>query len=154
MGCDIHLHVEQLDEDTQTWFMTKNSIKGAEDRQYNLFAALAGVRGEGPEAKGIPDNLSLGVRYEYELWESDAHSASYYDLDEFMDIYMNERYNKEYIADLRMRLNNLTNFEQENLNDYNKKTEDYIEFALDWDADYEAYFRNDRQYRVVFWFDN
>lgn len=56
-------------------------------RNYELFARLAGVRGEGPPPKGLPDDVSEFVEAEYEGWGHDAHSVSWYSADEFVQIY-------------------------------------------------------------------
>jgi hypothetical protein len=56
-------------------------------RNYELFAALAGVRGDGPEPKDLPQDVSEYVQTEYAGWGMDAHSASWYSADEFVQIY-------------------------------------------------------------------
>lgn len=68
MGCDIHMVVEK--KIGERWigvhafqrFYTRekraSAIPLACDRNYERFAALAGVRGDGPEARGLPDDLS------------------------------------------------------------------------------------------------
>lgn len=59
------------------------------DRNYSLFSILAGVRVHGdvtpisPE-RGIPEDASPTVAEVYEDWGGDAHSASWYSLDELL----------------------------------------------------------------------
>ncbi|RYE96429.1 MAG: hypothetical protein EOO77_40975 [Oxalobacteraceae bacterium] len=47
-------------------------------RDYAFFAAVASVRGRGADPRGIPDDLSPAVRGEYERWEGDAHSHTWF----------------------------------------------------------------------------
>lgn len=72
MGCDIHGWVEVKKDDK--WI----AVQEIEDRSrnYKRFAALAGVRGEGPEPRGIPHDVSDTVRYHIEYWGVDGHSHS------------------------------------------------------------------------------
>lgn len=86
MGCDIHLYAEIKDQDG-TWIEIHEEI--FEDRNYYLFAILAGVRNYKEikpitEPRGIPSNCTLSVREKYEAWDSDAHSASYLTLAELL----------------------------------------------------------------------
>ena len=71
-------------EFSKTTFQAFWELRG---RNYELFAALAGVRGDGPEPRDIPEDVSEYVEYEYEGWGSDSHSASWYSADEFVQIY-------------------------------------------------------------------
>jgi len=99
MGCDIHVYVEYRITPTAPWQAAPEHINVKEDeeyervnsvdstgRNYELFAALAGVRGDGPDAKGLPDNVSDLIRLAAEQWDGDGHSHSYYSLDEFEEI--------------------------------------------------------------------
>ena len=59
-------------------------------RNYTLFSVLAGVRDYGKvkpisPPRGMPDDLSTEVADEYEGWGGDAHSASWYSLDELIN---------------------------------------------------------------------
>ena len=54
------------------------------DRNYALFAALAGVRGEGPKPKDLPEDVSEYVQYWADRWDGDAHSHSWCTAQEFM----------------------------------------------------------------------
>jgi hypothetical protein len=69
-------------------------------RNYQFFAALAGVRGDGPPHKGFPRNASPLVREEYERWDADAHSPSFYLAREFVPIFMKYWMSEEEIAEI------------------------------------------------------
>jgi hypothetical protein len=92
MGCDIHLVVEaKTDKGSWAAINTMNTVArltaegagvtyvypAAEDRNYTRFAALAGVRGEGPAPLGLPDDASETARFLCSEWGGDAHSHSY-----------------------------------------------------------------------------
>jgi hypothetical protein len=60
-------------------------------RNYYLFSILADVRnGSGIEPinypKGIPDDASTGYLYKCDQWDSDAHSHSYFTLEELLNV--------------------------------------------------------------------
>lgn len=115
MGCDIHMFVEireewrpktwqtvgrvfpyayhRPDEIPTLWWeedheeelnpvMTMHPYTG---RNYDLFAVLAGVRGNAEpiaSPRGLPDDVSGWVAYRSEWWGTDAHSRSYLMLEE------------------------------------------------------------------------
>ena len=54
MGCDIHVTLESKDDD-EWWSLGAGMVL---DRNYRTFANLAGVRGDGPPPKGLPDKIS------------------------------------------------------------------------------------------------
>lgn len=69
MGCDIHGVVEELSSSDQAWSLIY-VLRGTEPagfRNYRQFAALAGVRGEGPEPRGLPNDVCEATRY---LWKT------------------------------------------------------------------------------------
>lgn len=55
----------------------------ATGRNYDLFAKMAGVRGRGPEPKGLPDDVSDIVNLAADQWGGDGHSHSFMSLEEF-----------------------------------------------------------------------
>ena len=61
------------------------------DRNYYLFAILADVRnGIGKVEpidcpRGVPDDASSGYKYAVDRWDGDAHSHSYFNLDELIN---------------------------------------------------------------------
>jgi hypothetical protein len=99
MGADIHIYAEYKAGDSP-WtphpshvrdeFGYIESIGG--DRNYGVFAALAGVRGYGPEPKGWPNDVSDIVLEAINRWKNDAHSRSYYSFKEFRKIVKNQGY--------------------------------------------------------------
>lgn len=94
MGCDIHLFLEykagdgpwtqdkahKLDED-EPEYKRVEELPG--NRNYQLFGALAGVRGEGPDPEGIPEDASDMIKHASELYGEDGHSHSYTSLADF-----------------------------------------------------------------------
>lgn len=96
MGCDIHMVIERnIDGRWITWrtFGSHNlpawqrqSSKSnygchvARDRNYRRFGKLAGVRGDGPVALGVPDDLSETARALIEHDGPDGHSHSWISL--------------------------------------------------------------------------
>ena len=106
MGTDIHIVVEQ--RTSNGWvavgtlaghFMFPHLTDGARHvslnvctpialvRNYRRFAALAGVRGEGPEARGFPSDASVTARL---LWERDSEhyqKASYLALCDAIEVF-------------------------------------------------------------------
>jgi hypothetical protein len=66
----------------------------ARDRNYELFAALAGVRGDGPKARGLPDDMSDLARAEWESWGGlGDHSFTWYSMREAMPIFLRHQFN-------------------------------------------------------------
>lgn len=99
MGCDIHMFIEYKIGDG-AWVADKNHVRIEEDedysyirdasstgRDYDFFAALAGVRGDGPDAKGLPEDVSEIIKQASEDYGVDGHSHSYNSLQEFKKIY-------------------------------------------------------------------
>jgi hypothetical protein len=101
MGADIHLVLEQRD-DMLGWvglhnfsqdILRASTRKGwtsfpARERNYDLFAALANVRGEGPEPKGLPSDASALTRLRLSELDSDLHSHTWYPLAEALALYV------------------------------------------------------------------
>lgn len=104
MGCDIHLVLEQRTHDK---WVAINTFTGhhraawtlktpddydwsspiARSRNYKRFAALAGVRGDGPAPRGLPPDASDTARLLSEQWGRDAHSHSWLLLAEAIEIW-------------------------------------------------------------------
>jgi len=161
MGTDIHVYVEKFDEETQQWFMTRNSINRAEDRNYKFFDALAGVRSENledtPKPKGLPEGLSLGVNDEINSWGDDAHSRSWDTLEDFLTTLKKHCYDFDdiEIADLRIRQDNLNKQEKTRLRHYNDFEYYVADWACEWDGTQGKHAYNpENKYRVVYFFDN
>lgn len=81
MACDIHLHIELKINDEWEHYAHPDIT-----RWYELFGKMAGVRDESiepiSEPKGLPDNLSVITKINYDYWECDAHSMSWFNADE------------------------------------------------------------------------
>ena len=94
MGCDIHLFLEYKAGDGP-WTQDKLHKLDESDpefsrvhelpdvRNYELFSVLAGVRGDGAEPKGLPEDCSDMIKHASDLWDSDGHSHSYTSLSDF-----------------------------------------------------------------------
>lgn len=83
MGCDIHCFIEHQHPRDTYWTVFSGEIRGSRD--YNLFAALAGVRGAGPTPKGLPENLSWGAQDAWDEGKSDWHSPTWLTLRDLSD---------------------------------------------------------------------
>lgn len=92
MGCDIHIWAERK---VATGYEVVTDAKFSHGpapfdwRAYWMFGFLAGVRnysGIPPlaEPRGIPSNVSQDVADDYEMWDADAHSASWLSVEELM----------------------------------------------------------------------
>lgn len=110
MGCDIHIVVEVKHDGqwvgmhscpyTEAEMYPREALTNAagepvravmgfthwplRSRNYELFAALAGVRGNGPAAKGMPPDASALARMESAHWGEDGHSHSYCTAERFL----------------------------------------------------------------------
>lgn len=148
MGCDIHCFVEKADKDYDFWYQVKlyrvspyyndlEIVRAYDDRDYNLFSILAGVRGIYEpliEPRGLPKNLSEDVRKESEWIGSDAHTQTWYDLNELILLKKMHRNEEDYIS--------FINFVDRILA--------YLDFA-----DERIYGNVESgKYRVVIWFDS
>lgn len=154
MGCDIHWVLEKhyesgwigvyssnesllpsgstgntkINPSKDSWFTTTLS-----NRNYPFFARLAGVRGAGPEPRGIPVDISQLAKAEIDLWGEAAHSHSWASAQEFITAWLDDE----------SRINYITNrFIGEPPDQYNR--------LLGLTTDYH----NISDYRVVYWFDN
>lgn len=165
MGCDIHWVVEQqvkTRDDTLIWIgvLEKNSpriVSRLEDnsslydrasvvshRNYAFFAALAGVRGPGPDPRGLPDDASETTKVLVEWWDCDGHSHSWCSLREFISTWLGTIDNHKVVHD----------YVEARLHGDNKAVDDILTtiagvYELDGDPE-----ESGDKYRVVFWFDN
>jgi hypothetical protein len=101
MGCDIHLYVEKYNGNNWEAADTFEKVEYGDDcltvsapyyhgRNYNLFAILAGVRNGNNHIpitlpKGLPHNVCKEVKNQFEFWDSDAHSTSFFSVKELLD---------------------------------------------------------------------
>lgn len=104
MGCDIHLVLEKRDGEKWVGIDTFNGHHRAKwelkdeneydysspvtrTRNYHRFAKLAGVRGYGPNPRGVPDDASDTTRLMVKRWGSDGHSHSWLPMTEAAAIF-------------------------------------------------------------------
>ena len=87
MGCDIHGVVERKVKGKWIACNILRADDTATDRNYGRFAALANVRGDGPEPKGFPDDASDTSTLLRDEWNGDGHSHSWLPLAEAAKIF-------------------------------------------------------------------
>ena len=88
MGCDIHMLIERRDDQGRWHMWTQVFGEAARERNYKRFAALAGVRGDGPDAKGLPIDLSEDAAFAKENgYALGEHSFSWLPLAEAATIF-------------------------------------------------------------------
>lgn len=82
MGCNSHLSIEYRPGhagDITRW--DTYALDVPESRNYVLYEAMAGVRGEESNAvcpaRGEPKDVSRAVKVWLDRWEADGHSTSY-----------------------------------------------------------------------------
>lgn len=76
-----------LEGDGDTW----SQHEAYWSRNYYLFSILADVRNSGDvepicEPRGIPEDASSGYKYMTDRWDGDAHSHSYFTLEELLSV--------------------------------------------------------------------
>lgn len=101
MGADIHFVIERKHKNgwvglyasdaasnwISSWLTpqrTKNSLQKLRERDYHFFARLAGVRGDGGEANGLPKDVSELTSMHLERDGSDAHSHFHMPIHDFV----------------------------------------------------------------------
>lgn len=161
MGCDIHMVLEQRRKDNGLW-IGKHNFEGtprscfsnlpkpeeqgwdrwvwwrARERNYEVFNALAGVRGEGSGlgyvTRGIPDDVSELAQLCIDEWAEDGHSHSWLSIREAIPAY-------EPVSELVAE--RLTEGKDPLLKHAEKLFGVEVDDVTDLD-----------NYRIVFWFDN
>ncbi len=143
MGCDIHGVIERKWNGRWVGWRTLDHIHtnrpkktgdhlscfqtpAALDRNYERFAALAGVRGDGPEARGLPDDASETSKARFEI--DGDHTPSWLSLDDACRIFSET----EYVE----------------LDDFDKKYPEYFYFGIEESDGPKS------DFRLVFWFDS
>ncbi len=99
-------------------------------RNYARFAKLAGVRGPGPDPRGLPEDVSDTGRLLSDVWGADGHSHSWVDLKTASEIFLQTHSGEENEWITKYPESYFFNYELSR------------EFPLDTHA------------RFVFWFDN
>ncbi len=107
-------------------------------RNYDFFAALAGVRGDGPEPRGVPDDVSSLSKYIIDGYAGDGHSHSWMSLKDFTLTWLRVNRPEEYAKLIAARLEDSSSHEARKIMSYYSGIDHY---ELD-------------DYRVVFFFDN
>ena len=166
MGCDIHFVVERkskglnrwigvwssgssprfpsdismaallAEEPTNLWVYRNIVLK---DRNYAFFAALAGVRGDGPDPAGLPEDVSELAQEESEAWDGDGHSHSWNTLYDFVHTWLSVAYPSKYMPLLMEAPTTALNLVDAIAGNYISTKPEYHE---------------DSAYRVVYWFDS
>lgn len=91
MGCDIHMYGEALEPPSKYKYLGRIAI----DRNYALFAWLAGVRNYAglipfADPRNIPDDASAEILEMSNDWELDAHTRSWYSVAELLAVNFEE----------------------------------------------------------------
>jgi len=158
MGADIHLWLERklpngkwvmhdrcdgisreaygIEPPTAESYMGDRAYHLAGGRNYRFFAALAGVRGDGPEPRGLPPDVSDYVLHESDEYGADGHSHSWMTAREFMPIFAEHVLPVQYAVDV---VGGRTTW----VALFSRYFSTYIDHARDFD-----------NYRFVFFFDN
>lgn len=89
-------------------------------RNYYLFSILADVRNSGEVEpldypRGIPDDASCGYLYKCDQWDSDAHSHSYFTLDELLNVDWSQ-YDSDYIDEFMETIEKMKEIDDDPLN--------------------------------------
>lgn len=152
MGCDIHWVLERKYHDKWIGVATeyaetakRDSLQGivtqpnwplVGNRNYEFFASLAGVRGEGPEPKGLPADVSDYAAALSADWDGDGHSHSWDTLEDFCTKRFLASSDDAKAEAMRLKIS--------------EGTERIVDKYFDNLAEPEAA----AEYRVVYWFDN
>lgn len=87
MGCDIHAHIEHIEQDCndEQWFVWASLNLS---RRYDAFGLMAGVRGDRQmfQPKGMPDYLSDSAQDE---WRHGGHTPSWLNRNELASVSIN-----------------------------------------------------------------
>lgn len=164
MGCDIHMYVEYRrngDWKNGDYFMLDNpdAIKPKrkrmelyDARNYDLFAVLANVRNYDlreyiDDPRGLPDDVTYYVEHEYEDWGWDAHSCSYFTLQELIDF--DEEHEPRSILGRHILRPLIDRLKQ-------RADELRLIYDFEWDREQSTQELRDKanNIRIVFWFDN
>ena len=88
MGCDIHGWIERRVGDK--WIAVRELNERSRKRNYELFGALAQVRGgTGCSPHGFPDDAGVTTKLHFEDDGADAHSASFMPCAEALPLFVN-----------------------------------------------------------------
>lgn len=177
MGCDIHIYIERKGEDG-IWYNgdyfvpTPVTSKGVvyervqiiPYRCYALFAFLANVRNYEnipciDDPRGLP-NVSKYVWDEWEKWEPDGHSASFFTLLELVEVQKELKCTEYCLSQEEENVWSVATNAFNELVDELKKRADAM--GIIYDFEWASQNSNVRKkvaeraskIRIVFWFDN
>ena len=151
MGTDVHIVIETKNKNSGEWVGVYGSdnpfnsphnpqepypINTLDHRDYDFFGAIAGVRRAGPEANGLPDDISSMTKMYITVWGDSAHSHSYLPLADFIR--------------LKIKTNPILTAKAAEIK---LKGEDPVVWMLGHYGEWISYNGID-DHRVVFWFDN
>lgn len=90
------------------------------NRNYYIFSILADVRNSGEVEplgypRGIPNDASIGYLYKCGQWDSDAHSHSYFTLEELLNVDWSQ-YDSDYIEELMETIEKMKEIDDDPLN--------------------------------------
>ena len=174
MGCDIHSFVERRDvyryDGEETEYGWKNAGEAPICRNYNIFAVLANVRNDDnmpfiSEPKGFPEDACSEAEQYYKYWGADAHSASRLTLKEIKTYDYNQKF---YSAELILAKDNNGKVIEtcrattgEHMGELGEVkifdpwgNDAWFKLILYMNTIKKFYKLNDKQVRLVFWFDN
>ena len=86
---DIDIEIEDEGVPTEYTYISYDEGIG---RDYGLFADLAGVRGNGPNPKGVPKSVTPIVERAINQWDGDGHSHSFMSLGELKKLMIKHGY--------------------------------------------------------------
>lgn len=106
-------------KDKDGWYVDWNESFYS-GRNYDLFSILADVRnGNGVDPidypRGIPEDASSGYLFVCNQWKGDAHSHSYFTLDELLNVDWNQ-YEDFYVDDFIETLEKMKEVDKDTLN--------------------------------------
>lgn len=110
-------------------------------RNYAFFSALAGVRGPGPEPRGLPSDVSDVVGQKASMWSSDGHSHSWYYAEDFAPIFVEHHITED---ERKVHAKNILEYGSDGA--MRAVLADYL--GIDTNREL------DNKFRFVFWFDN
>lgn len=116
MGADIHIMLERkINGQWYMWHKLDGVPRRALDREvkptpydhfyritdrnYEFFAAIAGVRGPGPEPRGIPEDLSVPAQEEIECWAGNGHSHTWLYANELCELFLQHHMTESEVAE-------------------------------------------------------
>lgn len=153
MGCDIHMFAEKKQDGL---YQEVTAVPAYDDRNYALFGWLAGVRNYSAvtplsEPRGLPENASLDVRESLNKWSCDAHSTSWFTVDELLAI----DYSR-HVEDCRVTRQIAPNLitGAATCEPGEGKREPLSDFIGSGFIDYIKQLKEHGAERIIFWFDN